>query len=238
MHLLVLQHHVEEHPGVFRHFLKEDGHTWDAVQLDEGEKLPSLDGYDALWVMGGPMDVWQEDEHPWLVQEKEFIRTAVADKGMPYLGVCLGHQLLVSALGGEVSPSKTPEIGVLDVNLTVTGMSGVFLDGMPEVFPTLQWHSAEVTAVPEGTSVLASTDACIVQALSWHTRAYGVQFHLEVEPNTVTTWGEIPEYASALEGSLGKEGLSILKRDSDAKMAQFAEMAERVYINWMQTTAR
>ncbi|MEO1285776.1 MAG: type 1 glutamine amidotransferase, partial [Pseudomonadota bacterium] len=70
MHILVLQHARLEHPGVFRDFLTRDGHSWDAVELDEGESLPSLDGYDALWVMGGPMDVWQEDQHPWLRDEK------------------------------------------------------------------------------------------------------------------------------------------------------------------------
>ena len=99
MHILVLQHERVEHPGVFREFLAEDGHTWEAVELDEGEKLPeTLDGIDALWVMGGPMDTWQEDKHPWLVPEKAFIRRMVEDEGLPYLGVCLGHQLLAEAL--------------------------------------------------------------------------------------------------------------------------------------------
>ena len=65
MHILVLQHAPVEHPGIFRRFLEEDGHSWDTVELDQGAQLPSLDGYDALWVLGGPMDVWQEDEHPW-----------------------------------------------------------------------------------------------------------------------------------------------------------------------------
>ena len=105
MHILVLQHADVEHPGIFRRFLEEDGHTYDAVELDAGETLPSIDGYDALWVMGGPMDVWQEDEHPWLVQEKSYINECVEDRGLPYLGLCLGHQLLAEALGGNVGPS-------------------------------------------------------------------------------------------------------------------------------------
>ena len=70
MHILVLQHARVEHPGIFRKFLDEDGHTWTAVEVDEGEALPALVGFDAVWVMGGPMDVWQEDEHPWLKEEK------------------------------------------------------------------------------------------------------------------------------------------------------------------------
>ena len=70
MHILVFQHAVVEHPGIFRSFLVRDGHSYDAVELDEGAVLPALDAYDALWVMGGPMDVWQEAAHPWLKLEK------------------------------------------------------------------------------------------------------------------------------------------------------------------------
>jgi len=85
--ILVLQHHDAEHPGEFRRLLNEDGHTWDAVNLHAGELLPSLDDYEGLWVLGGPMDVWQEDDHPWLKEEKAYIREAVETRGMSYLGL-------------------------------------------------------------------------------------------------------------------------------------------------------
>ncbi|MEM7238775.1 MAG: type 1 glutamine amidotransferase, partial [Pseudomonadota bacterium] len=98
MHILVLQHAACEHPGFFRSLLREDGHSWTAVELDEGETPPPLDGFDALWVMGGPMDTWQEDAHPWLAGEKELIHEAVAVRGLPFFGLCLGHQLLACAL--------------------------------------------------------------------------------------------------------------------------------------------
>lgn len=238
MHILVLQHARVEHPGIFRAFLAEDGHTWDAVELDEGEALPSLDGYDALWVMGGPMDTWQEDAHPWLAAEKAFIREAVADRGLPYLGLCLGHQLLAEALGGKVEPSQTPEIGVMDVQLTEAGASGVFFDGLDVQFPALQWHSAEVTQMPPGASCLATSPACAVQAMKWETRAYSAQFHVEVEADTVKNWAGIPEYAGALEQAMGADGVSKLEDAVDARMKQFNQMAERLYINWLQTAAQ
>lgn len=238
MKILTLQHARVEHPGRFREFLAEDGHEWVPVHLDEGETPPALDGFDALWVMGGPQDVWQEAEHPWLKAEKELIREAVAGRGMPYLGLCLGHQLLAEALGGAVAPSKTPEIGVMDVQLTEDGASGVFFDGLPEVFPALQWHGAEVTRLPEGAYAMATSPACACQAMRWGKTAYAVQFHVEVEDDTVENWAEIPTYADALKGAMGADGVARLKAECDARMDEFAVMAERVYINWLQCAAR
>ena len=238
MKLLVLQHATVEHPGIFRQFLEEDGHTYDAVELDQGEPLPALDGYDGLWVMGGPMDVWQEDEHPWLTDEKALIREAVEGRGLPFLGLCLGHQLLAEALGGSVGPSERPEIGVMDVQLTEEGASGVFLDGLPERFASLQWHSAEVKQMPAGAACLATSPDCVVQAMKWGTRAYSAQFHIEVEADTVTNWAQIPAYKSALEDAMGQGAVDRLAADVAAKMSDFNEIAERLYINWMQTSAK
>ena len=157
MRLLVLQHITVEHPGVFRDFLKEDGVEWDAVELDGGEPIPSLAGYDALWVMGGPMDVWEEERYPWLVDEKAVIREAVSERGMPFFGICLGHQLLADALGGEVAPMAQPEIGILDVELTPAGRSDPLLAGLPQGFKCLQWHGAEVVEPPPDATVLAGS---------------------------------------------------------------------------------
>lgn len=238
MKILVLQHAAAEHPGIFRDFLAEDGHRWDAIELDEGEKLPPIEGYDALWVLGGPMDVWQEDEHPWLVEEKAFIREAVEGRGLAYLGLCLGHQLLAEALGGSVGPSKTPEIGVLDVQLTQDGASGVFLDGLPENFACLQWHSAEVTRMPPGAQVLATSPACAVQAMKWGPRAHSLQFHVEVESDTVENWNAIPEYAQALDKAMGERGAELFGKEVAEAMPEFNRTAERIYINWMQASAR
>ena len=238
MKILVLQHAACEHPGEFRRFLAEDGHEWVPVELDAGETPPTLDGFDALWVMGGPMDVWEEEAHPWLAGEKALIREAVEERGMPFLGLCLGHQLLACALGGECGKSEVPEIGVLPVQQTEMGAESIFLDNLPEVFHSLQWHSAEVIRLPEGATVLATSPDCAVQAMSWGPRALSMQFHLEVEADTVENWVAIEAYREALEAAFGPGGVDRLAADCAARLADFNTIAERVYMNWLQAAAR
>ena len=112
------------------------------------------------------------------------------------------------------------------------------MDGLPEVFPCLQWHSAEVTKLPPGAQVLATSPACAVQAMKWGPRAYSTQFHVEVESDTVANWAEIPEYAAALEKAMGAGAVSRLEADVAGQMSGFNAMAERIYINWLQTAAQ
>lgn len=131
MKLLVFQHVECEHPGSLRQFLQRDGLLWDAVEFDQGKPIPDLEEYDALWAMGGPMDVWDIEDNPWLVPEKAAIRTWVRDMKKPYLGLCLGHQLLADALGGTCGPQCPAEIGVLDIELTDVRRNDGLMQGLP-----------------------------------------------------------------------------------------------------------
>ena len=235
MRFLVFQHIAIEHPGIFREFFAADGIAWDAVELDAGEKPPAFDGYDALWVMGGPMDVWEEDQHPWLVAEQQAIREAVG-RGLPYMGVCLGHQLLGAALGGKVGKAAQAEVGILDVELTEVGRRDPLFEGIEPRFKALQWHGAEVAESPPGTVVLARSPLCAVQAMRIGRHAYGMQYHTELTPATVGEWSHVPAYASALDRTLGPGALPRIDAEAQRHMADFNRDSRRVYDNFMRAT--
>jgi GMP synthase-like glutamine amidotransferase len=155
MNILVFQHMASEHPAWLGEIMARRGVAATVVELDAGEAIPDLGGYDALLVMGGAMNVWQEEAHPWLVAEKAAIRRWVRDLARPYFGVCLGHQLLAAALGGEVGPAAHPETGIVAVALLPDAAADPLLGGLSSPRATMHWHGAEVTAPPEGAVPLA-----------------------------------------------------------------------------------
>ena len=232
MRILVLQHLAIENPGIFADYWKEAGHSLHTVELDEGATIPPLDGFDLMVVMGGPMDTWQEDQHPWLVGEKAAIRTWVRDLGRPYLGFCLGHQLLGAALGGTVGLMRSPEVGLMDVALTEEGRADPIFAGIPPAIGTLQWHGAEISAPPKDAVVLASNDACPVQVIRCGRRAYGFQCHVEISNTTVGDWACVPEYKLSLERTLGAAAAANLATTVAEKLPTFHAIARRLNDNF------
>ena len=234
MRLLVFQHHVDEHPGSLRALLARDGVERDTVQLDAGDPIPDLAGYDALWVMGGPMDIWDVAEHPWLVAEKAAIRSWVAELRKPFLGVCLGHQLLADALGGACGPQQPAEIGVFDVELTAAAREDALFAGLQPTQRCLQWHGVQVTRMPERAVLLAGSPGCPVQAMRVGDHAWSMQYHVEVETDTVDNWFAIPAYRDAADAVNGPGSVDAMRAAAAAAMPGFLRSAERLYGNFMR----
>ena len=231
--ILVFQHMDAGHPGIFRGLLRRDGIAAQSVRLDLGEAIPALHDFDALWVMGGPQDVWQEAEHRWLTAEKAAIREAVLGRAMPFLGICLGHQLLADALGGEVRPAAAPEIGVFEVALNDGAADHALFAGLPERSPFLQWHRAEVRRLPQSATVLASSPRCGVQAIAVGERAFGLQCHAEVDAATLDEWLAIPAAVADLQRALGPDGAGRFAAEARVHMAACNRAARQLYANFM-----
>ena len=233
--LLVFQHHPAEHVGQFAPMFKADGISLHVVQLDRGDPIPDLEAFDGLWVLGGPMQIWEEDSHPWLVEEKAAIREAVSGQGMPYFGLCLGHQLLADALGGEVGPSAEPEVGILPIELNDMGAISPFLAGLPRNFTCTQGHGAEVKSAPPDASVLASSPLCAIQAMQVGSTAVSFQFHCELTVDMIEACLELPEYKADFEAMMGVEGIEAFLVRSTANAQAFENDAALLYNNWKST---
>ena len=231
--LLVFQHHPAEHAGRFTELFAADGVTPHVVQLDRGDPIPALAEFDGLWVLGGPMQVWEEEAHPWLVPEKAAIREAVIDRRMPFFGLCLGHQLLADALGGAVGPAAEPEVGVLAVDLTPEGEASPLLSGLSGPLTCTQGHGAEVKTPPAGAVVLATSPLCAVQAMQIGTSVLSLQFHMELTPDMVEACLELPEYKADVEAVLGAAGAARFVAQSTEHAAEFEKDAAVIYGNWM-----
>ena len=229
--VLVLQHSEIDRPGVFGEAMDEAGIAWRACDPWRGEPFPPLDDYDAVLAMGGPQQADEEHLHPWLAPEKALLRDAVA-QGLPVLGVCLGCQLLADAHGGRVGPLARAEVGVLDYTLTTDGRADLLFAGLPAAPLAMQWHLYAVTALPARAVLLASSPACTAQAFRLGARAYGIQFHTEVDAALVRATQIFPAYVSALERQQGEGAFERLVAATARHEATLRANGRRLFRNF------
>ena len=235
MNIIVLQHIQIEDPGYIKDLMLADGFKLTTIELDEGEKIPDdLSKFDGMFCMGGPMDTYMEDQYPWLIDEKKRIKEFVVDLKKPYLGFCLGCQLLGEVVGGKVVKSNPPEIGILDIQMSSDYSKDHLFGEFNSSIKALQWHSYEVQDLESNhdVTILGSSPTTKYQIFKYKEHAYGIQFHIEIKDNTVSQWACVPEYETALEDSLGKGALEKFDQVAQANMSNMNFNAENLYNNF------
>ena len=235
MNILVLQHIKIEDPGYIKDLMLADGVKLTTIELDEGEKIPNnLNQFDGMFCMGGPMDTYMEKEYPWLIEEKKAIKEFVINLKKPYLGFCLGCQLLGEVVGGKVVKSNPAEIGIMDINFSKEKDQDKLFYEFPEKIKSLQWHSYEVQGIENNKDItlLASSPITKYQIFKYQNHAYGIQFHIEIKDTTVNEWGCVPEYKKALEDQLGDGALEKFDNAAKDNMSDMNNYSKILYENF------
>ena len=188
MNVLIVKHVDIEGPGLIEHCLKQKAVPHRIICLETGEPLPGPSGFTHIVLLGGPMNVYEEDRYPFLKREDLFIKEAI-QRGKHVLGICLGAQLIAKALGARVTKSPVKEIGWSEVSLTEEGLKDPLFSALPKAFPVFQWHE-DTFEIPRWGTLLATSPDVPNQAFQYGDNAYGLQFHLEVTMDMIREWTE------------------------------------------------
>ncbi|MFZ2071461.1 MAG: type 1 glutamine amidotransferase [Halobacteriota archaeon] len=223
MKVLIVQHVECEGPGYLEDFIHKKGIEYEIARMYEEEQLP--DNFDALVVLGGPMNVYEEERYPYLKPLTTTMKDFVTEGGH-YLGICLGGQLLAKALGAKVRRNHTKVIGNFEIHLTEKGVEDPLFNGFEHIFPALEWHE-DTFEIPEGGLKLAESKLCANQAFRFK-NAYGLQFHLETPPGMLKKWTEV------YEGELNEEGVNapVLIEETKKRAGIYRELSSRLLTNF------
>ncbi|MEW6585441.1 MAG: type 1 glutamine amidotransferase [Nitrospirota bacterium] len=195
MSILIIKNISSEGPGTIADFVREDRIPVTVVELGSGETLPSLEQFDTLVVLGGPMGVYEMDRYPHLASGSRAIREAI-NRDMKVFGICLGSQMIAHCLGADVYPGPRKEIGWHHIEVTGEGMKDPLMRRLathPGVgdfwrrFKVLHWHG-DTFDLPPGAVLLASSEAYRHQAFRYRDKVYGFQFHIEVTKEMIFEW--------------------------------------------------
>jgi GMP synthase-like glutamine amidotransferase len=233
MGVLIVKHVEIEGPGTIEDCLKEERIPYQILNLESGIHLPKLDDFSTIIILGGPMNVYEEDRYPFLREEDLFIKEAI-QRGKAVLGICLGAQLLAKALGAKVTKAPVKEIGWYDVTLTKAGSDDPLFSRFPKTFPVFQWHE-DTFDIPAAGKLIASSNPIPHQAFRYGENAYGLQFHLEVTEQMIRDW--MKAYEEEFNGSktplLPK--LRILS-ETEKKVGDYKKMGSKFFKNFFRQT--
>ena len=219
---LVLQHVPWERPALLGDVLTEHGVSWrldNIVAADDPSVLPRLDELSGIAILGGPMGALDVEQHPGLGLEADLVRAAFA-AGVPLLGICLGHQIIATALGASLHRGVAAEFGMGEVDVTVD--DAVFGDA-GGTQPVLHWHH-DVVEAPSGATILASTEQTPNQAFRIGDAVFATQFHPEIDSTMLAAWIAEPGMAVDLTADQ-RHDLPGDFRDDEPRMRPIADAA-------------
>ncbi len=225
--IIAVKHIDIEGPGSIEDFFNDIARPFSILDLSKGDLLPgSLQGIEAVISLGGPMNVYEDNKFPFLKGEDVFLKE-ILKKSIPFLGICLGSQLLAKAAGAKVGKSPQKEVGFSEVQLTEAGKRDVLFKDLPSDLKVFQWHE-DMFGIPKGGVLLASSEKCPHQAFRFGKNAYGVQFHVEVTPPIVNSW--IDAYAKNKQQSV----FTKIRNEFRENKASFDAHAKIIYRNFLE----
>ncbi|MDD5774203.1 MAG: type 1 glutamine amidotransferase [bacterium] len=225
--IAIIKHIGCEGPGTLGEFLKTAGLTAKIIELGKGEHLPPADECDAVVLLGGPMNVYEEDKYPFLKEEDEFVKEIIK-KEIPFLGICLGGQILAKALNAKIKKAPEKEIGWYPVNLNYAAYDDPLFKNLYNELIVFQWHE-DTFEIPEKCILLAESKTCKNQAFKYGKNAYGFQFHIEVTPQIIEKW--VNEYA---EDSATNINILKLRRNTHKENKIYIKQAKLIYVNFLK----
>jgi len=178
MRIHYLQHVPFENPGSILEWAKANQGIVTSTQLYNNETLPGVNEFDWLVVMGGPMNIYEEAQYPWLKAEKELIKAAIKTKKV-VIGMCLGSQLIADVIGGKVIQNEQKEIGWFPISFSEKAKASPLFAFFPEHPMVFHWHGDTFVELPQEATVIATSAACKNQAFVYQQSVFGFQFHLE-----------------------------------------------------------
>ena len=227
--ILIFKHIEIEGPETIGQFFVDEGFEIKILGLHKGDRLPgTFDHLDAVISLGGPMNVYEEGKYPFLKEENVFLQ-GILERGIPFMGICLGGQLLAKASGSKVGRSPEKEIGFAPVQLTAAGKKDPLFQGVAGPLDVFQWHE-DMFEVPAAGTLLASSSVCPNQAFRVGKCAYGVQFHIEITDKSIREWSD--EYFEAGDRTFAEKKKAMLE-DYQKKKDQFHGVADKIYMNFL-----
>ncbi len=232
MTILFIQHVRNEGPGIFKEVLDEMGISSHIFEIFSHKNFSLPSDCRGVIILGGPMNVDEESQYPFLKEEKEFIGNLL-HKDIPLLGICLGAQLIAQVAEGRVFRAAEKEIGWYPIRLTGEGEQDSLFQGLPKLFDIFQLHEDTFEIPPKGKRLVTS-DGCHNQGFKVGKRGYGLQFHLEADSKMISNWLDANKEDPFFDNV---NSVDSLKQETTEKISTCLTWGKRLFQNFIQLTS-